>query len=482
VNSNTVPALLLLALGASSAHAQQVISDRVAASMPTRYQPPACELKSGHFKVSSGGTYLKTGIETDVAENRSRVLESGRKVLVEAIQQNGQAENPAAWYYLGRVYLQQGDVTGADSALARAEKGAPQCAKDIQAYRQNGWAALMRAGNTFEEQKNPDSALVMYRLAAQVFPRSPLSPYFIAQALSQKGQLDSAVVYYGRAATAAESSTDTSEVKVRNRSAFNEGAIHLNAKRYPQAVTAFERYLKWEPNDAEAKRGLAQAYRAAGQTDKAQALEQQLIASGGAGAAGAGGAAGGAGAQDLMNVGVNLYNDKKYAEAAKAFEQVSTAEPHNRDALFNLANTYLAMKDGAKLLRVAERLAAIEPLSETSLKLVGEGYRQTNKVDEAVKTAEQVMALPVDVKVTAFTPSANGAAWTATATGRQAQTVAGKPIPPAALSLTVEFLDAKGAAVGSPDVQVPALKAGATQELTATGQGAGIASWRYKRK
>ena len=44
---------------------------------------------------------------------------------------------------------------------------------------------------------------------------------------------------------------------MRNRSAFNEGAIYLNAKRFPQAITAFERYLKWEPNDVEAKRGLA---------------------------------------------------------------------------------------------------------------------------------------------------------------------------------------------------------------------------------
>ena len=48
--------------------------------------------------------------------------------------------------------------------------------------------------------------------------------------------------------------------------------------------------------------------------------------------------------------------------------------------------------------------------------------------------------------------------------------------------LAVEFLDAKGTAVGSQDVQVPALAAGKTQELKATAQGAGIAAWRYKQK
>ena len=479
MNAKIAPALLLLALGAGSAQAQQALSDRVAKSMPARYQPPACDLKSGHFKVSSGATYLKTGIETDVPENKARVWESGHKVLLESIQQNGQGENPAAWYYLGRIYLQQGDLPGADSALTRAEKGAPQCAKDIQSFRQNGWAALMRAGNNFEEQKNPDSALVMYRQAAQVFPKSPLSPYFVAKVMNEKGQTDSAAVYYGRAVAAAASTTDTSEIKVRNRSAFNEGAIYLNAKKYPEAVAAFERYLKWQPDDVEAKRGLAGAYRGAGQADKAQALEQQLVASG-AGAASPG--AGGAGAQDLMSVGVNLYNDKKYAEAAKAFDQVASTEPYNREALYNLANTYLAMKDGPKLLASAQRLAAIEPLNETALKMVGEGYKQTSKVDDAVKTAEKVLALPVDIKVNDFAPTPQGATWTATATGRAATTGTGKAIPPAPVSLTVEFLDSKGAVVGAADAQVPALQAGASQEVKATGQGAGITAWRYKQK
>jgi tetratricopeptide (TPR) repeat protein len=480
VNAKIASCLFLLASSAAAVEAQQAVNDRVAQSMPQRYQPPSCELKSGHFKVSSGATYLKTGVETEVQENKTRVWESGRKVLVEAIQQNGQGENPAAWYYLGRIYLQRGDIAGADTALAKAEKGAPQCAKDIQGYRQNGWAALMRAGNNFEEQKNADSALVLYRQAAQVHPRSPLSPYFVAKVLNEKGQADSAAVYYGMAAAAAENTTDTSEVKVRDRSAFNQGAIYLNSKKFPEAVAAFERYLKWQPNDVEAKRGLAGAYRGAGQAEKAQALEQQLVASGAG--AGTGGAAGGAGAQDLMSVGVNLYNDKKYVEAAKAFEQVAAAEPYNRDALFNLTNTYFAMKDGPKLQATAERLAAIEPLNETALKLLGEGYKQTSKVDEAVKTAEKVLALPADVRVTDFTPTGTGATFTATATGRSAQTGAGKAIPPAALGLTVEFLDAKGTVVTTQDAQVPALQPGANHELKLTAQGAGITAWRYKQK
>jgi tetratricopeptide (TPR) repeat protein len=488
VKATIASAYVALAVGvlpAAAQQQQQVLSDRVAKSMPSRYQAPECGLKSGHFKVSSGASYLKSGIENSVPDNQRRSYESGQKVLVEAIGQNGQDKNPAAWYYLGRIYLQQGDIIGADTALARAAKMVPACDKEINAYRQNAWVALIKGGNTFEEQKNLDSALVLYRQAGMMLHTSAIPYYQAANAFNTKGQPDSAAAYFGKAVAAAAHATDTTEVNIRNRSAFNQGALLLNSQKYPESVKAFEQYLQWVPNDIEAKRGLAGAYRGAGDVTKAQALEQQVVAAGGTaggGAAAAPGGGAGAGSQDLMNIGVNFYNEKKYADAATAFEKVVQAEPYNRDALFNLTNTYLALKDGPKLLATAQKLAELEPMNENVLKLVGEGYKQSNQVNQAVSTAEKVLALPIDVKVTEFAPLASGATLAATATGRAAQTAAGKPIPPKPLTLTFEFLNASGGVVGSQDVQVPALQAGATQDIKATGQGQGIAGYRYKQK
>jgi tetratricopeptide (TPR) repeat protein len=480
VKANIASALLLAAVSAAPALAQQpVLNDRVAKSMPTQYLPPSCKLKPNHFKVSSGATYLKSAIESEVPDAKGRILNDGERVLLEAMRQNGQEKNPAAWYFLGRIYLQRGDVGGADSALTRAVQLAPDCAKDVDGYRKNAWVALVKAGSKFEEQKNTDSALTLYREAAQVYHGSPITDYQVAAIMNEKGQADSAAVYFGKAAAIAPTAGDTTELKVRNRSAFNQGAILLNAKKYDGAAAAFERYLGWVPNDNEAKRGLAASYRGLGQTEKAQALEKGLVNAGGGGAPGAGGAAS---SQDLMSAGVNLYNDKKYAEAAAAFQKAVDAEPYNREALSNLSNTYLALKDGPKLLATASKLAAIEPLSENALKLMGEGYRESSKVDSAVKTAERVLALPVDVKVSDFTPAGNGATLTMTATGREAQTPSGKPIPPAPVALVVEFLDARGGAVATQEAQVPALKPGASQEVKVAGQGAGISAWRYKKK
>jgi tetratricopeptide (TPR) repeat protein len=481
VNAQTASAFVLLSLGATVAGAQQpVLNNRVAGAMPSKYEPASC-VKPNHFKVSSGASYLKSSIENDVPENKARSLANGQRVILEAIRQNGQDKNPAAWYYLGRIYLYEGDLVRADSALTRAQELAPDCAKDIDGYRRSAWAALVNAGGKFEQEKNADSALAMFRQAGTIYPGSPRAYYGIATILNDKGQTDSAAYYFGRAAAAGANATDTIDLQIRDRSAFNQAALLLNEKKYEPAAAAFEQYLKWAPKDVEAKRGLAAAYRGAGKVEQAQAIEKEVVAAGGAPGA-APGAGGAPGSQDLMAAGVNFYNDKKYADAAAAFEKVVAAEPYNRDALSNLSNTYLAMKNGAKLAETAAKLVAIEPLSENALKLLGEGYKQSGKVDQAVKTAEQVLALPADVKASNFVTSAGDATLTLSATGRAAQTPSGKAIPSAAVPITVEFLNASGGVVVSQDAQIPALAAGAAQDVPVTGKGSGITAWRYKRK
>ena len=478
MNAQIASAFILLSVGAAVGQAQQpVLNDRVAKSMPTSYMPAQCKIKPNHFKVASAAGYLKSAIETDVPESKARILGQGEKVILEAMQQNGQEKNPAAWYYLGRIYLQQGNLYPADTALTKAEQLAPDCAKDITGYRRNAWVALVKAGSKFEEDKNVDSALVLYRQAGAIYRGSPITFYQTAAIMNDKGQPDSAAYYFGQAAAVAAASTDTTDIKYRNRSAFNQGALLLNGKKYDQAAVVFEQYLKWVPTDNEAKRGLAAAYRGSGKIEQAQALEKELVAAGGSP-----GAASAAASQDLMSAGVNAYNDKKYADAAAAFEKLVAAEPNNRDALYNLSNTYLALKDGPKLAATAAKLVAIEPLSETALKLQGEGYKQSAKVDDAVKTAEQVLALPADVKASDFSATGSGANLTLTVTGRAAQTPAGKAIPATAVPIVVEFLGGSGAVVATQEAQVPALAAGASQEVKVAGQGSGITAWRYKRK
>src|SRR6185312_10849484 len=157
-----------------------------------------CNIKPNHFKVSSAAGYLKSAIETDVPENKTRILGQGEKVALEAMRQNGQDKNPAAWYYLGRIYLQQGNLYPADTALTRAQQLAPDCAEDIAGYRRNAWVALVKAGTKFEEDKNADSALVMYKQAGAIYRGSPIAFYRRAAFLNERGQRDGGGSYFDR--------------------------------------------------------------------------------------------------------------------------------------------------------------------------------------------------------------------------------------------------------------------------------------------
>jgi tetratricopeptide (TPR) repeat protein len=478
VKTIILSSVLCLAAGVTSTLvAQAELSTRVASAMPAKYSPPACGIKAGHFKVSSGASYLKVGVENEVPENRSRALSSGKKVLLEAIQQNDQGKNPAAWYYLGNIYLRQGDIVGADTALTKAEQLAPACKKDITDARSLAWVPLVNAGITFTKEQKNDSALVLLRQANTIYREKPQAYQAAGVIFANSKMDDSAVVYLQKAADISNAANMPED---RNQATYNLAAILQRSNRNDEAIAALERYLTWVPKDIEAKKALAALYRTTGKTDKAKALDQELLATPGAGGAGAGAAT--VGTEDVLRIGVNLYNEKRYPEAAAAFEKAVAADPFDRDALYNLSNTYLALKNGPKLLATSERLVAIEPLNETSLKLLGEGYRQSKKIDNAVKVAERVLALPVDIKVTAFNPSPTGAKLTATATGRQAQTTAGKPLPPAPMTLVFEFLNQQGTPVTTQEAQLQPLKGGASQEINLDAQGSGITAWRYKKK
>jgi tetratricopeptide (TPR) repeat protein len=460
--------------GLSSVAAQQpVLNDRVAQGMPSRYVPPDCGLKPGHFKVSSGATYLKTGVETGVPANRTRALDSGHKVILEAIEKNGQEKNPAAWYYLGRIYLQRGDIIGADSTLTKAETMSPGCKQDIAKVRQTAWVPLVNAGIDFSKAQKNDSALALYRQANTVFRDKPIAFLNAGVIFANSGQADSATVYFQRASEIAER---TNAVEDRNVATRNWGAALQRSGKHKEAIPVLEKYVAWVPNDVEVKRALATSYRATGENAKAETIEKEV------GAGPAAPASPAAGTASAMNAAIALYNEKKYDQAAAAFEKVLATEPYHRDALFGLANSYIGLKNGPKLAATATRLVEIEPMNDEIVRMQASGLRMAKKEAQANKAAIRVLAMPITVAVTQFAPTAEGATVTGTATGREAQTPQGKPVTAKPITLVFEFLDTKGTVLANQEVQIPALKPGESQPIEAKAPGAGITAWRYKPK
>src|SRR5437879_5831463 len=164
-----------------------------------------CELIPGHSKVNTAVQAMRTAAEKPQPGDQQ--LAQAKRLLTEAILQDNQAANPAAWYYLGRLGVTTGDVPGADTALARAAALAPKCADDIAGHRHELWGELLNNGLAAWQDGKQDSGLVLLRLAARLEPANPKAMAAAAALLASRGNDDSAFAYYRLAAQTAGADT-----------------------------------------------------------------------------------------------------------------------------------------------------------------------------------------------------------------------------------------------------------------------------------
>lgn len=454
-----------------AASAQQRVA-RVAKNMPTRYIEPTCDLKYGHFQVSSVATYLKSGTEAGDPVKTESIIENAIETATRAILEYDQGENGAAWYLLGRAYLQVGNIVGADSAFTKATQYAPECSEDIKSWRQRAWLPLMNPATEFVNAGNADSALALFRQASIVSRSMPQGFYNMGVLFANMNQTDSAIAYFRKAQelAAADARQFTRD---RNAATFNLAAMLQRSNEHEQAVVELRKYVEWDPNDVDAKRALATSLRAIGRADEAAAIDREVLA--------AAQASGDMSTGDMMSMGITFFNDKKFAEAADAFRQVLAKEPWSRDALYNLANAYYALDDGDQLIATAQQLVTQDPLSEDAHKLLSQGYRITADTTKLIEAVTHLLAMPTTVTVQSFTGTGSGAILGGIAEGKQAERD-GSEVAPAAKTLVVEFTNAEGAVVATTEVAVPALQPGVQFEWKAEGEGQGIVGWRYRVK
>ncbi len=472
----SVSVLMLSCLAATAVSAQgTTVSERVSLGMRSlepRYEAAGCSADDDlHFKAGSGRTYLSSAIGTDIEGNRARLLEDGRRVLVEAITQNNQAQSGGAWFYLGRVYLHQGDLAGADSALSRASALAPDCAAQISRLRRGAWFALVKPGIDYMEAEKTDSAAALFRAANTIYRDEPNAYVHLAGIAYDADDLPTALAYFDSALAAP---ADPKTAAARDQAMFNKSVVLLRMDRAPEAVPVLQQFIAAHPDDVNAMRALMNAYVASGQRDSSEAMAKRLESMGES-------VERTAVVEDSpFNRAVTAYNAQEWAAAIAAAEEVVAATPGNHDALYMLARSSFELKKGAEVVKWATQLLAMDPMNENGLIMLGRGYNLTGNSEKAVETRLRLNRMPFGVSQAKLTATETNATFTATATGRKATNERAAPIPPAAKTLVIEMLDAAGAVVATAQAEVPALAEGATHEISVTGEGAGIVAWRYR--
>jgi tetratricopeptide (TPR) repeat protein len=478
--------LAILGLGASPAAAQQRFQSLVA-DTAGKFQIAFCTLKAGG-KVNDGQKLLRTGIEDQDAAKRAAALEQAEKTLTDAIVSGGQAGSSAAWYYLARTYLARGDVAGADTAFTRALAMSPDCEIDVNAYRQNTWAALATAGIEKQRQGAQEEAMTLFRGASTMFGGLPHVFENMGVIFANSGADDSAAIYFKKAADV--SRADSTLIDNLNSATLNYAMMLQRQGKFAEAVVSLREYLARNPGDMDATKSLSYSFREAGMADSAEALDRKMIEAFNAMNTDSLSVA------DLMAVGVSAFNAQQYERAAEIFGKAEARNPWSRDAVYNRANSYLAMKAWESLVESSKRLIEIEPMNEDAYRLMGQGYRGLKEAADSaqqatvaktmeqnmVKAAEALVSLPVQIEISGFRMGASGAGLTAVATGREASDAQGRALKPVPVSLVLEYLDEQGAVLAVEEINVPALQPGQTHDIQSQVSGSGIVGWRYKRK
>ena len=291
---------------------------------------------------------------------------------------------------------------------------------------------------------------------------------------ANSNQNDSAAVYFGKALEIAEK--DTALKEDRNATALNLALMYQRLEKHKEAIAVLHKYLAWDPKNADARKALSQSFRGAGMADSASALDNAMVEEMSKTNLDS------LDTQDLMAVGVAAFNAQRYKEAATAFGKAITRNPYSRDAIYNLANSYLAMSDHQKLVETATKLVELEPMNEDALRLLGQGQKGLKQDDAVLKTAERLVGLLVTIDITSFQLGKTSARLIGTATGRSPTDAQGKTIKPGPVALVIEFLTSSGSVVDTKEVSVPQLAPGATHQLSVEAKGEGIQAWRYKAK
>lgn len=154
-----------------------------------------CGVKTGHFLVNGGMMHLKVAVETDNERTREDRLNKAEEVLVDAITNKNQAENPGAWYYLGRVYTERQDPFGADSSFGKVVAMMPECEAEVALYVDRLVPQVRGAALEAWQAGAPDSAIGLLRLATSLSPASPEAPFYLARVFAEQQQFDSAGKY-----------------------------------------------------------------------------------------------------------------------------------------------------------------------------------------------------------------------------------------------------------------------------------------------
>jgi tetratricopeptide (TPR) repeat protein len=424
---------------------------------------------------------VDNGTDNPTARNYLR----GESYIILLMQPNAQAVVPRSALGLTTNPTATVDLyAAADSAFSAVEKALPECGPTVTQWRQQKpWLnALNGAINALNAGQN-DSAEILAKRSLVLDRRAPYAYSVLGSVAQNRKNYAAAEDYWRQTLAAAGNDTAYTDVRVKTLYAIASSnsdrvdAATGTAKRAAAkaSIKPWQDYIAVANNDlvlADAIDNEARMYYEAGDSLSVPAIYAPLIANPTK-----------YGELSLVHAGVVATRNGHPDDAIKLFDAALAQNPYSRDAINNLAATYIQNKEYSKAFPLIDKLVTLDPSNPDNPLLYAFAYQGLYKgtkdkklqkiyTDSLVYFNNKSENAPVKVSVTEFTRRAD-----ATMLGG---TIENRGTTAKTYTLNVDLLDKSGAVVSSETTTVGPVapkKSGTFKITTAKG---GVYGYRYK--
>jgi tetratricopeptide (TPR) repeat protein len=432
--------------------------------------------------------YLTTPPSKDEAgDSVGRAYYLGQAYIL-LLQQPGVPEQaPRATYGIATDSSATIDLlAAADTQFTKVETSAPACRAEMAKWReQQPWLdALNGAINALNSQQF-DSAEALAKRSLLIDHATPYPYTILASVSNNRKDYDAAIGYLKQAIATAEASHDTTYNESRINAMYdlaNTESLRADATAGPEkmdrvkeAIAAWQTFMPVGLRDVQVANAVQMIRKLLRSVDDTTSYEQSYSVI----------------LQDpshygeaaLLNAGLVATQAKHSDDAVKLFSAVLEHNPNQRDALNNLAASYVGTKEYDKMFPYIDRLVSLDPNNADNWLLYAYAYTGLLKgtkdpklvksyTDSLIKYNGKAEKLNTRVTLSNFSHTQHETTLSGSIENR-AKTAK-------SYTMQVDFLDASGNVLGTQSVNVGPVAPQTTEPFTVTLKDQDAVAFRYK--
>jgi tetratricopeptide (TPR) repeat protein len=374
--------------------------------------------------------------------------------------------------------------SGADSSFSIVEKAMPECAQVITQWRQQKpWLNTLNSAINALNANQLDSAESFAKRSLLLDRHAPYAYSVLGSVAQNRKNWAAANDYWKQALTAAGTDTTYADVRIKtmyeiassasDRAETLSGAAKKAAAR--EAIKPWQDYIAVANNDillADAIDNAANMYVEAGDSTSVPGIYAPMLANPSK-----------YGEISLVHAGVVATRNGHPADATKLFNAALTLNPYSRDAMNNLAATYIQTNEFPKAFPLIDKLVAMDPSNPDNPLLYAFAYQGLYKgtkdkklqkiyTDSLVYWNGKSENAPVKLAVTEFTRRA-----TETTVGG---TIENRGTTTKTYTVSIDLLDKTGTVVDTQTATVGPVSPKSTKTFKVTSAKGGVYGYRYK--